>query len=117
MILIIKGELTDLNTYINAERTDKYLAAKIKKEETDRIYWEIKEQKLKALENCKYVYFYWYNKNTRKDFDNIEFAQKFIWDALVLARIIKNDNQKNTPPVRTHRHFTDLKNPRIEVSL
>jgi len=117
MRLIIKGELTDLNTYINAERTNRFAAAKIKKTETERVWANCKEQKLKPMRGLYSVTFYWYNKNTRKDFDNIEFAQKFIWDGLVMAKIIKTDGQKDTPPVRTHIHFVDAARPCVEVVL
>ena len=34
MIINLPGEFTTLNKYINAERTNRYLGAKIKKEET-----------------------------------------------------------------------------------
>ena len=37
MRLTIPGELVDLNTYINAERSSRYAGAKIKAEMTDYI--------------------------------------------------------------------------------
>ena len=37
--IVIKGSFVSLNEYINAERSNKYKAAKIKKEETERAYW------------------------------------------------------------------------------
>ncbi len=113
--LILKGELTDLNTYIDAERTNKYAAAGIKRNETQRVWAACKEQKLKPISDCRFVFFTWFSKNNRKDFDNIEYAQKYIWDGLVLAKVLPDDNQKNTPKLRIHAHFTDPKNPRIVI--
>jgi len=45
MKLVIPGELTDLNTYINAERSNRYAGAKIKREMTDYVAWIAKEIK------------------------------------------------------------------------
>ena len=36
----------------------------------------------------------WYEKNKRRDVDNITFATKFIQDALVKCGVIENDSQK-----------------------
>ena len=115
MLLVIRGELTSLNEYINAERTNRFRAAKIKKEETERIYYECKEQKLQRIRGAKKAVFTWFSKNERKDFDNIEFAQKFIWDGLVMAGVLLSDTQKDTPKVRIHNHEIDKKKPRIEL--
>ena len=118
MKLIIKDSFCDLNTYINAERGHWSQAAKIKKEETERVYWACKEQKLKPYKGIpNEAIFSWYHKNTRMDFDNVEFAQKFIWDGLVMAKILKSDGQKHTPKTRSHWHFIDKKNQRVEIEL
>jgi len=114
-VLIIKGELIDLNTYINAERANRYKGAAIKRLETERVFWECKEQKIKPVGKKSLVIFEWYNKNSRKDFDNIEFAQKFIWDGLVMAKVLPEDNQENTPAMRLHIHEVDPENPRVEI--
>jgi hypothetical protein len=36
----IEGGLCDLNKYITAERSNRFRAAKIKREETERVSWE-----------------------------------------------------------------------------
>lgn len=115
-IIIISGELTDLNTYVDAERTNKYRASAIKKEETERVYWQCKIQRIKPIGKKEAVIFHWYNKNSRKDFDNIEFAQKFIWDGLVLAKVLPDDSQKYVPAIRIHKHDVDPKRPRVEIT-
>ena len=116
-ILTIRGELTDLNTYINAERTNKYAGSAIKKDETERVAWYCKAQKVGRLERSNVVIFHWYSKDHRKDFDNIEFAQKFIWDGLVSSGALVDDSQKHTPSIRVHFHDVDAKDPRVEITV
>lgn len=82
---------TDLNTYINTERGNRYAAAKIKKEETYLVAWLCKEQKLKPITKKVGINFWWHVKG-RKDPDNVCFAKKFLIDGLVSAGILKNDS-------------------------
>ena len=115
--LVIRGKLLTLNEYINAERTNKYRAASLKKGETHRVAWECKIQRLKAVEKFTKAIFTYFHKDKRIDFDNIEFFQKFLWDGLEMARIIPRDTQKYTPRERIHIHKYDKNNPRLEVEL
>jgi len=87
---------TDLNTYIKAERSNRYIGAKIKKQETEDLgfyflYYKNKIKKLKFPVKIKII---WHLKNKRKDLDNVAFAIKFIQDALVKIQAIENDGQK-----------------------
>jgi len=111
--LVIKGTITSLNEYINKERTNRYAAAAIKKKETERIFWECKTQKIKPVPRIDEITITFYNPNTKSDTDNLEFAQKFIFDGLVLAGIIPDDSQKHTPKKKIFIHELDKKNPRI----
>ena len=80
--LLIEGELTALNEFINAERRNRYIAAKIKKDETGYCQDVAKKSGLKLQETdfpCALI-ITWYVKNKRKDADNIAFAKKFILD-------------------------------------
>jgi len=90
--LILNYLPTTLNPYINAERSNRYAGASIKKKETDTVYWECKSQGLKPVKGEVKLDFYWYVKTRRRDADNIAFAKKFLIDGLVKAGIIKNDN-------------------------
>lgn len=93
--LTINGEVTDLNTYVNAERSNRFKAAKIKKDETERVIMACYEQ-LKGI-TIDYpvdVYIHWVVKNRRKDPDNIAFAKKFILDGLVKSGVLVQDSQK-----------------------
>lgn len=116
MKLIIKGELPDLNTYINAERSNRFMGAKIKKDATEAVYSLAKEQKLKRVVGEVLMIYSWYCKNKRKDKDNIVFARKFIQDGLVQAKILKNDGWEDIVGF-TDMFFIDAKNPRIEVEI
>lgn len=94
--LLIEGELTALNEYINAERRNRHIAAKIKKDETEYCQDAAEKSGLKLQETdfpCALI-ITWYVKNKRKDADNIAFAKKFILDGLVEANVLPNDNRK-----------------------
>ena len=116
MKLIIKGELPDLNTYINAERSNRFMAAKIKKEATESIYWLARHQKLKRVVGEVVMSYTWYCKNKRKDKDNIVFARKFIQDGLVKAGVLDNDGWENIAGF-SDLFFIDADYPRIEVEI
>jgi Holliday junction resolvase RusA-like endonuclease len=89
MKLIIPCELTDLNTYINAERTHRYRAADIKKDMTQ--ICTLYAKNLQPITNKIILRITWYCKNQKKDPDNISFAKKFILDGLVKAGVLQND--------------------------
>jgi len=107
--------LVDLNEYIGAERTNKFLAAKVKKTFTGYVALECKAQKLPALQRITKIVFIWKHRNRRKDMDNVEFGQKFIWDGLVLGGIVKSDGWLHRPATTIHKHLVDSKNPGCEV--
>lgn len=115
MQLIIPGELTDLNTYINAERSNRYAGAKIKQEMTDYITLLAKSLKTEIRTPVRITY-RWYCKNKRKDKSNIAFAKKFIEDGLVVAGVLKNDGWNDIEGFND-RFYIDKANPRIEVDI
>jgi len=118
-MITIKGELTDHNTFINAERSNKFIAAKIKKDETRNVQLQCLSDDNRTQEPitkpCE-VHFMWYTRDLRKDPDNVSFAKKFVLDGLVKAGILKND---------TRMWITGLKDdfgvdpsfPRVEITL
>lgn len=112
----IRGRLISLNEYVNDCRRNKYAAAKIKKENQERICWEIKRHKLKRMENKVNVSFIWIEPNMKRDKDNISFAKKFILDALVTMKIIPNDNWRWINNL-SDRFAVNKSNPRIIVTL
>ena len=114
MILIIDRELTDLNTYINAERSNRFKASKIKKTETDYVSKLAKEAKLQPTDRPVYMLYKWYCKNKRKDKSNVAFARKFIEDGLIEAGIIKNDGWNDIEGFQD-KFLIDKDRPRVEV--
>ena len=61
--------------------------------------------------------YHWYCEDRRKDKDNISsFGRKVIQDALVRAKILKNDGWKQIIGFEDHFEI-DRKNPRIVVEI
>lgn len=114
---IIQGELTNLNTYINAERTNKFIASKIKKQETENIAWQCKKYKGKITEYPIVIEATWYTKNIRVDSDNITFSKKFILDGMKEAGMITDDSRKFVRVWKDLDVCVDKNNPRIEITI
>ena len=113
----IPGELTTLNEYINAERGNKFAASVIKKTETERIVWEVKNQCKHAKVSCEFKLFIrWFVKDKKKDPDNVAFAKKFILDGMVSAGLINTDGMKQVTSFQDE-FYVDKEHPRIEVYL
>lgn len=117
MRFVIKGKLDGLNEYTRANRSNRYEGAMLKKQNEDIVYWSIVQAKLIRIVNYPITLkITWYEPNLKRDIDNIVFATKFIQDALVRAKILKNDGQKQINRI-THDVFVDKDNPRVEVEL
>jgi Holliday junction resolvase RusA-like endonuclease len=114
--LVIPGELCDLNSYIDAERSHFRIAAKIKKEETKRVAWEFCNVKPVASYPV-HIEYTWYSKDSRKDIDNIAFAVKFIHDGLVQAGVLEGDGRKHISSFSHAGFFIDKENPRVELEV
>lgn len=118
---VIYGKLPGLNDYTKANRSNKYLANKMKQDIQKTI--------------CKYIVFgvsmkdlekvdrypigltiKWYEPNNKRDIDNITFGTKFILDSMVCMGIIEDDSRKYVDSIE-HSVFTDKENPRIEVEI
>lgn len=91
-IVFIKGKLPSLNEYIEAERTNRHIAAKMKRETDQLICWQIR--RMKPITGKVRIKFVWYEETARRDPDNVAFAKKFILDAMQKAGKLKNDNAK-----------------------
>jgi len=113
----IPGTLPGLNEYINAERSNKYQAAKLKRQTEETIVMCIWEQMpgVNIAEPVRIEY-YWYEPNKRRDKDNIAFAKKFVQDALVKAGVLANDGWQEIVSF-ADRFGIDKDNPRVEVTI
>lgn len=113
--IVIKGQLTDLNTFIETERKNRYEGARMKKENTEYVMWQTK-----GLEKINHyplhIHITWYTRNLKIDPDNIAFAKKFILDGLVKNGIIKDDSRKFISGF-SDAYEVDSINPRIKVQL
>lgn len=114
--LIINGRLPGLNDYTKACRANKFVGAKMKKECEGIILTEIKNQRIGQFKGSVRLKFRWYEKNQRRDIDNIAFAKKFILDALVTSGTIEADNWKCVVGFEDE-FYVDSANPRIEVEI
>lgn len=117
MKFTIDGRLDGLNEVIEANRINKYKGAKIKKDNETIVIYYARFQKLKPV--TKYplkVIIHWYEKDRRRDWDNVMSAKKFIFDGLQKAKIIKGDGQKFIDCIEEYQHISK-EYPRIEIEL
>lgn len=91
MKIVIMGVLPTLNDYISAERTNKYIAAKIKKEATELVAWQVKGKP--PVTKPVTIAFHWFY-STKHDFDNIRHGIKYLLDGMVEAGVLPDDSQK-----------------------
>lgn len=113
----IYGRLSGLNEYTLKCRSNKYAGAKMKEANeqqvasailSDRIIWGM------VFSGKVHITFKWYEKNKRRDLDNIAFAKKFIQDALVKGGILQGDGWQHIVGF-SDEFYIDKDNPRIEV--
>lgn len=109
---VIPGPWITLNEYINAERSNRFMAAKIKKDEMERIMWCLPSSQIKGMIN---VTFQAYVKDRKKDTDNLYILFcKFLLDSMVKKAIIENDGQKQIGRIIFEHPIVD-KDERMEV--
>ena len=91
MTITIHGSLATLNEHDGANRSNRFMGAKLKKEMTDLVAWQAKNSP-KITRPC-ILTFHWYYSG-KYDFDNIRFACKYLQDGLVKAGVLVDDSQK-----------------------
>lgn len=119
MKFTIKGELTDLNTYIKMLNSNRWKGNKAKQDETERVAMEARIARLGPIPSDMYpvkILCKWYSKDRRKDVDNCAFSKKFILDGLVKANILENDSRRYVTELGDE-FFVDSKDPRVEVEI
>ena len=67
----------------------------MKQETEEMIGWEVLKAGLSPAKTPVIVVFSWVEPNWQKDADNVNFAKKFILDALVKQGMLQNDSRKN----------------------
>lgn len=110
---IIPCELCTLNEYIGAERTNKHIAAGIKKKQTKLVNLFCKKINIDKTKQYD-LEINWFTKDKRKDSDNVFFAIKFIQDGMVESGILDNDGYKQIRHINNKRFIGESK---VEVTL
>jgi len=116
VVIEIPGRLPGTNEIIAAAKAGKgkYQPYSIMKSEwTHTIAWLAK--KLPAYQRVD-ITITWYEPDRRRDPDNITGGTKFILDSLVVAGVIKDDNQRYINSIK-HLWGVDRENPRVEVQI
>lgn len=117
MKFIISGRLPGLNEVIGASRYNRFAGAKQKREATDLCRFHIIAQNVQKISAPVMVHFTWYERDRRRDCDNVATGAKFILDALVEQKILPNDNRKWVRGISHLFPEPDPLKPRIEVTV
>lgn len=113
MKFTIQGRLDGLNDYIDANRSNRFKGAEMKRRNEELVMLSVRKVKINRPVK---IAFKWYEKNSRRDMDNIAFAKKFILDALVKKGVLQDDGWKWVKGF-TDEFFIDKQNPRVEVEM
>lgn len=113
MKFTIEGRLDCLNDYIKANRSNRFKGAEMKRINEELVMLSVRKVKINRPVK---IAFKWYEKNSRRDMDNIAFAKKFILYALVKKGVLKDDGWKWVKGF-TDEFFIDKENPRVEVEM
>ena len=113
---VIPGRLPSLNEYIHACNRAWYIGEGFKKKQMRIIGNAIIACNLPKFLKPVVVYFRWFEKDHRRDRDNIRSAEKYVMDALKQTQRITNDTQKWVKDSK-HEILFDPIEPRVEVTL
>lgn len=114
--LTICGRFPGANDYIKAERTNRHMASAMKRKYTDAVCLAAINKRLPAFKEPVFVTVDWWEKNKRRDPDNIRFGIKFVLDGLVRAGVLVNDTQAWILGIED-RYHVDRDNPRVTITL
>lgn len=118
--LTIDGRLAGLNEYTASCRTVKgkyFKGNSVKHREQERVCEAIRAQiKGITFDNPVHVDFRWYEENKKRDMDNIAFAKKFIFDALVEEGVIQTDSWRGVVGFKDY-FLVDKEHPRVVVTI
>lgn len=92
LTLKIEGNLAKLNDHDAANRSNKFVGAKLKHTMTDLVVAQVEDCPWQVSAPCR-IKFTWYVSG-RHDYDNVRFAAKYVLDGLVKAEILPDDSPK-----------------------
>ena len=110
----VLGRFPSLNDYVNDERSNRFAGGKVKKQQTQRVQHAARN--MPRFRKPVFVTFRWVEGSTRRDWDNVAFAKKFVLDGLVKAGVIGNDSQRFVVGFRDEFEV-DPKHPRVIVTV
>lgn len=113
----IPGRLPGLNDYTRCCRGNKYNGNKIKQDAQTLVGIALRAARLRAVRAPVRMVFRWIEPDGRRDLDNVAFAKKFIFDALVKTGILPDDSRKWVLGFRDEFPEPDKVNPRIEIEI
>jgi Holliday junction resolvase RusA-like endonuclease len=116
MKIIISGTLPSMNEIVAESKRHYGSYSKMKSHYTNHVAWTAKAAKLPSIEGLANFEITWFVRNRKKDKDNLMAGQKFIFDGLVSAGLLKNDGWAQIGTI-VHRFEVDNKNPRVEVEI
>ncbi|NGM16977.1 hypothetical protein GMI70_02965 [Eggerthellaceae bacterium zg-893] len=114
--MTVPGRFPGLNDYVEAERANRYAAAKMKRDETERVAAEAAAQKVPSFSRPVRLGFLWVEPNRRRDLDNVAFAKKFVLDGLVAAGVIAGDGPRLVAGFEDSFSI-DKEDPRVEITI
>lgn len=114
---VIPGSLPGLNLLIAANRANRYKGAKLKKDADMQVIAAIRKCHVGAVKGYPVeVRIWFYEKDHRRDIDNVYSGGKYVLDGLQEAGVLRGDGQKYVDRLR-YVHHTDPHNPRVEVEI
>ena len=114
--LVIDGILSSMNKVIGANRSNRYIGARLKRASTEMVAYYCLAQNLKPFKNKIDLNITFKCKDRRTDKDNIISTTKFILDGLVLAGIIPNDGWSEIGDLN-YKFSVDKENPQTIVEM
>lgn len=107
----IQNRLPSLNDYVDVCRYNKYQAAAFKKRVDNLICYEIRSQLANVhIEKAVIVNLHFIEENKKRDVDNVYSASKYILDALVKMKVLKNDSPKHVVDIKySHEYAKESK--------
>ena len=113
--IVIPGPLPGLNEYVKANRANPHTGSRMSRAAHEICKTGMIKYNGRHIKRGWFI-FSWYEKNQRRDKDNIAFAKKFILDALQEMKILKNDGWTEVAGFED-RFYVDKHNPRVEVEI
>lgn len=105
-----------MNEYTESNRSNPRKGNRVKHREQLIVNMAIRNARLTPIDKPVIVCIRWYEKDNRRDIDNVTAAKKFIMDSLVEMKVLKDDSRQYVKQIYDCVK-TDTKNPRIEVEL